>query len=149
MPVYMPTFLLPTNGAKFYLLEDTYVRGGLRIVANEAERLGTHMSSRKIGMLALQVDTGTIWQLKTLTRWAEFKTKTDYFPFHPHEQAEPDTVWRIAHGKGNSFITYTVFDSEGEQVYPDRALIVSEDEVELHFLMPISGHATLTFAVRN
>lgn len=74
MAVQLASFLVPKGGNSFFLLEDKYFRGGLRLVADAAERTNLHTSTRKAGMLVITQDDNKIWQLETdLQNWKEFK----------------------------------------------------------------------------
>lgn len=56
----------------FYGMQDVYLRGGLRVVANASERDALPVSLRYPGMLALTRDTGALWRLEadnTTWRW--------------------------------------------------------------------------------
>lgn len=48
----------------FYGMQDVYLRGGLRVVANAAERDALPASLKYPGMLALTRDTGALWRLE-------------------------------------------------------------------------------------
>lgn len=150
MPVNVTSYLLPRNGAKWFVMEDIYLRGGFRVVANVAERDTIHASSKKARMVVITADDGIIWQLQPDNRtWAEFRTKSLYFPFFTHDQPDPDESWTVAHGKDTKYFSYTLFDESGKQVIPNEVVIVDSNTVEFQFHVPIAGHATLTFAEQS
>lgn len=74
MPVMMTSFLLPQSPALPYLLEDTYIKGGLR-VAPDFESLGKILpAARKIGMLAYCLAEKKFYQMgEDRINWAEWK----------------------------------------------------------------------------
>lgn len=75
MPIEISSNLLPRNGNKFYLLEDTYFRGGLRVTEDASERDSIDPDSLKAGMLVVTADDMKLWQLnEDLETWREFKT---------------------------------------------------------------------------
>lgn len=75
MPIEISSNLLPRNGNKFYLLEDTYLRGGLRVTESASERDSIDPDSLKAGMLVVTADDMKLWQLNAdLETWREFKT---------------------------------------------------------------------------
>lgn len=150
MAVSLSSFLIPISGAKFYLLEDLYLRGGFRIVANVKERNTMHASVKKPRMVVITADDGKVWQLQPdNVTWAEFRTKTSYFPFHTHDEPDPKSTWVVTHNKDTKYFSYTIFASDGEQIFPDRVVQVDMNTVEFHFHMPVSGHVTLAFAEQN
>ena len=71
MPYQFASFLIPTGGNAFALLEDTYLKGGFRVVETEASLGGLHSSTLKNGMLALCQDTSNVYQYDSLLgEWA-------------------------------------------------------------------------------
>lgn len=75
MPVQLASFLIPKAGNSFFLLEDVYLKGGLRIVPNSAARLALNASTLKPAMLVIDQDTRKIWQLgDDKITWTEFQT---------------------------------------------------------------------------
>lgn len=73
MPIPVASFLVPRGGGTFFLLEDKYIKGGLQIVADAAERDAIDEFNRKPLMLVITEDDEKIWQLqKDLISWAEF-----------------------------------------------------------------------------
>lgn len=79
MPINIASNLQPRNATNpdpalrgtYYLLEDTYLKGGYQIRANNADRDGINKLNLKAGMLVLTQDSGTIWQLGTdLITWS-------------------------------------------------------------------------------
>jgi hypothetical protein len=72
----MPRVLGPIVPAgPFYGMQDVYLRGGLRVVANNSERDALPASLRYPGMLALTRDTGAIWRLEAdNTTWTWIHT---------------------------------------------------------------------------
>ncbi len=147
MAVNVSSFLLPRNGAKWFVLEDIYLRGGFRIVANLEERNTIHASSKKARMVVITADDGKVWQLQPdMLTWAEFRTKSTYFPFFTHDQVEASDKWSVQHNKDTSYFSYTLFDGEGNQVIPGSVKIVDSNTIEFGFSIPITGHVTLSFA---
>ncbi len=72
MPVNMTSFLLPASTALPYLLEDKYLRGGMRCLATIADRDALHVGVKKPGMLCYVTETEKIYQLgKDNTTWKE------------------------------------------------------------------------------
>jgi len=147
MAVNVSSFLLPRNGAQWFVLEDIYVRGGFRIVANLEARAAIHASSKKARMVVITADDGKVWQLQPdMVTWAEFRTKSTYYPFFTHDQPEASEKWTVQHNKDTQYFSYTLFDGEGEQIIPGGVRIVDPNTIEFSFSIPVSGHVTLTFA---
>lgn len=72
MPVVMSSFIVPVSTALPYLIEDKYVKGGLRFVATELERDAIHTFARKEGMLVYVKETKKYYQLGTdLVTWSK------------------------------------------------------------------------------
>ena len=150
MPIQVASFLIPRNGQTWYILEDRYLKGGLRICADEAERAAIHASSLKRGMLVLLLTDNKLYQLKSLSPsvWEEYKPSgTQTNPFYTHLQPVPNDVWTINHGKSNRHFTINVYDDEGHSLLPDGVKIVDENNVEVRFLYPIAGHCVFGFDV--
>lgn len=148
MPIYVSANLIPRNGAKWHVVEDLYIKGGLRVVADAAARDAIYLNATakltlKRGMLLVTADDGKLWQYADLGVWQELKTSHSY----THEQTTPSNEWFVAHGMGSRFFTYTVFDEAGIQVMPNECVIVDDSNLLLTFLEAISGTVTLTFNV--
>lgn len=147
MAVQIASFLLPIGNQKFFLLEDIYLRGGFRVVPSVTERNAIHPSTKKVRMVVVTADDGKIWQLQPdNSTWAELRTKTSYFPFFTHDQPQPANKWVVSHGKDTKYFSYTMFDADGVQVFPNEAVIVNSNTVEFRFHVPVAGHVTLAFA---
>lgn len=74
MPVNMTSFLLPASAALPYLLEDIYLRGGMRCVATLAVRDAMSVGNKKPGMLCYVTETKKMYQLGTDNiTWEEAK----------------------------------------------------------------------------
>lgn len=145
MPITVSSFIVPKNGNKWYVLEDTYLKGGLRVVANEEERLSIHPASRKARMLAIDIDTGLIWQLSAdLVTWTSFKIDANSVAY-THLQPQAATTWTITHNKNCRYFTYSIWDSAGKTFIPGEITIVDTNTVTVDCLMAVAGHITLNF----
>lgn len=150
MPIQVASFLIPRNGQTWYILEDKYLKGGLRICADVAERTAIHASSLKKGMLVLLLTDNKLYQLTSLgpSVWEEYKPSGNQTnPFYTHLQPVPSDVWTINHAKSNRHFTINVYDDEGHSLFPDAVKIVDENNVEVRFLYPIAGHCVFGFDV--
>lgn len=150
MAIALASFLVPRNGATWYLLEDKYLKGGLRICNDVTERAAIHPSSLKKGMLVLVLTDNKLYQLKDLATktWAEYKIESSApasNPFFTYTQQVPTDLWIINHGKNNRHFTLSIYDDEGNSVYPDGVKIVDANNVEIRFLFPIGGHCVFGF----
>jgi len=146
MPVTVTSFLIPVGGASWFILEDKYLRGGYRVVANTTERDNIHINSKKPGMVVYIQSTGELQKLDTdgLT-WVKFTI--GYNPFHTHTQAVPSNLWTITHNKNSRYFTHSVFDVAGNSVIPEELKIIDLNTVEVSFSTPIAGQLTLAFAI--
>lgn len=73
MPVQVTSFLVPRNGNQWYLIEDKYLKGGVRVVADAVERSAIHPSSLKNGMVVIQIDDNLMYQLgPDLLTWTQY-----------------------------------------------------------------------------
>lgn len=150
MAVSLSSFLIPSNGGKFFLLEDIYLRGGFRIVPTAEARNTMHASVKKPRMVVITADDGKVWQLQPDNKtWTEFRTKTDYFPFHTHDQPEPAETWVVEHYRDTPYLMYTLFDDGGYQIHPDEVVQIDWNVLEFRFNSPVAGHATLSFAEQS
>lgn len=74
MAIQVSSFIVPKGGNKWYVLEDKYLKGGLQVVASNAERDAIEVDNRKAGMLVVVQSNGKLYQLETsLTSWREFQ----------------------------------------------------------------------------
>ncbi len=70
MPIELPSHLQPMNGNSFYLVEDTFIKGGYIVVATESSRDDIPASNRKSGMLVYTQESSRTWKLENdLTTW--------------------------------------------------------------------------------
>jgi hypothetical protein len=63
MSILVASFLIPKNNQTWYVVEDKFMKGGLHVVANAAERDAINPVSLKASMLAITQDDNKIWQL--------------------------------------------------------------------------------------
>lgn len=74
MPIQVASFLVPRGTATYFILEDKYVRGGLRTVVDAAERDSIPVDHRKPGMIVVTQDDKKLWMLDgDKVTWSEFK----------------------------------------------------------------------------
>lgn len=74
MAIQVASFLIPKNGNLWYVLEDKYIKGGLHIVATDADRDNILDVNRKQGMLVIVQASGKVWLLlEDMISWQEFK----------------------------------------------------------------------------
>lgn len=72
MPYQFVSFLIPKNANTFFLLEDRYLKGGLQVRADEADRDVIPAGNRKAGMIVVTQTDNKLWQLGgDLTTWSE------------------------------------------------------------------------------
>lgn len=148
MPIQVASNIIPKNGAKWHVVEDIYVKGGLRVVADAAARDAIYLDTTakftlKNGMLLITADTNQMWQYQGLGVWTLYNsTVTATF-----EQATPATQWDINHTFNTRFFTYSVFDADGFQILPAECHIVDFNNLSLYFASPIAGHATFVFDI--
>jgi len=65
---------------------------------------------------------------------------------YEHIQSLPATTWNVAHSKGSSRPTITIFDETNSEVWPDQVNIIDANTIQVTFNTPISGRAiTLLF----
>lgn len=73
MAIQVASFIIPKGGNQWFILEDKYIKGGLRVCATIAERDAIDADSRKAGMLVIVQSDMKIYQMQaSLTSWAEF-----------------------------------------------------------------------------
>lgn len=148
MPIAVASNLIPKNSAKWPVVEDTYLRGGLRVVTNATARDAIYADpgarqGLKTGMLLVTANDRRIWQYEGLGAWTELKkstTKTYAF-------SQPGTLWDIPHNTGSTNFTYTVFDTDGFQILPHECQILDVNNLRLTFLEEIAGTVTVTFNI--
>ena len=77
MPIELTSNLLPRNGNTFSLVEDIYVKGGLKVVADAQALTLLHSSTLKHGMLAVLQDTGALLKYDdNVGMWEPFAIQT-------------------------------------------------------------------------
>lgn len=71
MPLYLTSFLLPASPGVPYVLEDTHLRGGYKVVATLTARDALAPASRKAGMRVYVQENATMYTLEVgaLTTW--------------------------------------------------------------------------------
>ena len=146
MPVSVSSNLVPSSGAKWPVLEDTYFRGGMRVVADVAARDAIYANAQsrgclKVGTLVLTANDSKLWRYSATNTWTEYKPKAQY----THVQSVASMTWTVSHQLNCRRFTYTIFDDQGNQVMPDACRILDNNNLELSFLLAIAGEATFTF----
>lgn len=146
MPVYVASNLLPKSPGKWPVVEDIYIRGGFRVVADAAARdaIYTDVQTRgglKTGQLLVTANDKRIWQYDGVGVWSELKkslTKTYSF-------SEPGNVWEVQHNTGSTHFTYSMFDTDGFQILPNECRVVDANTISFQFLAEIAGSVTISF----
>lgn len=146
MPIFVASNIVPRNSGKWPVVEDIYLRGGLRVVADATARDAVYADSAarqglKTGQLLVTANDKKIWQYEGTGVWTELKkslTKTYTF-------TEPGNTWVIPHNTGSSSFTYSVFDVDGFQILPHECQILDSNTLRLLFLEDIAGSATFSF----
>lgn len=146
MPIQVASSLIPKGGALWPILDDKYIVGGARVVADAAamNTLYTNAVTRaglKIGMLLVTQSDKKLWMYMGSGQFAEYKANL----MLTFTQETPLDVWAIQHNAGSQNLTYTVFDDTNTQVFPDTFQIIDDNNLMLSFLMPLSGRITIAF----
>jgi hypothetical protein len=148
MPIQVASNLIPKSGAKWPVVEDVYVKGGLRVVADAATRDSLYTDSTaklglKNGMLLITADDNRIWQYLGTGTWVELKKANSF----TYTQVDPSDTWIVNHGAHSTSFTFSLFDADGFLVLPNECQILDVDNLKLTFLQAIAGTVTLTFNV--
>jgi hypothetical protein len=73
MAIQVSSFMIPKGGNQWYILEDKYLKGGLRVVPTITDRDAIDVDSLKAGMLVIVQADMKIYQMETsMTSWREF-----------------------------------------------------------------------------
>jgi hypothetical protein len=142
MATQIASFLIPKNGQSYFLLEDTYLRGGMRVSLNVTTRDALHSSTKKAGMFVWTQTEGVLWQLQ-----ADLITYIPYSAsvYYTYYQASPADVWQIQHNKGSDRFVYNVYDDTSGIILPDQVVVVDTSTIEISFSVPVSGRCTFVF----
>ena len=74
MAIQVVSFLIPTNGNTFSVLEDKYLKGGFRSVSITSDLNSLDSTVLKEGMVVVTNDTGFLWKLGSdLTTWSRLE----------------------------------------------------------------------------
>lgn len=65
MAIQVSSYIIPKNSNTFFVLEDKYLKGGLHVVQNTAERDAIDRLNIKGGMLVVTALDNKIWQLQS------------------------------------------------------------------------------------
>lgn len=94
MPVMLTSFLLPSNTALPFLLQDIHLKGGLRCVKTVAERDAIKTAAKSAGMMVWVSDDKQMYQLEDdLATWGDAKMGNnlvfaDHFTVTQNDQNE-------------------------------------------------------------
>lgn len=146
MPTYLSSYLVPRNGQQWFVVEDIYLRGGFKVVADTVARDALHSSTKKVGSFVFTSSDGKLWQYQVDGSWVEFslnpKSKN---PVYTHKQTEASAVWTIEHGKNSDLFTYSVFDGLRRSVIPHEVTATDLNSITIEFGIPLDGHVTFVF----
>lgn len=95
MPIALASNLVPKGGEQFFLLDDTLLRGGYRVVAFQADMLAVPKDSLKLGSLCyVQADRKFfLWEYEAgVTAWREWKPWSSSTP-DPGPTPTTDSVY--------------------------------------------------------
>ena len=148
MAIQVASSIVLKNGSKGPVVDDIYIRGGFRVVADVAARNAlysnaTARNTLKLGALALTLADLKLWYYASVNTWVEYKPQ-QMFSFR---QEAPQAEWAINHGKNCSRLTYSLFSLDGYQMWPDTCRIVDNDNLVLSFLEPVAGEITIAFNI--
>lgn len=148
MPIQVASNIVPKNNAKWPVVDDTYVKGGLHVVADAAARDAIYLDATarlilKNGMLLVTASDARIWQYSGLGVWVELKKSSSF----SHTQDTHAVEWVIQHNIHSKMFTYCVFDEDGFQILPNECQILDFDNLKVTFLQATAGTITLTFNV--
>jgi hypothetical protein len=142
MAIAIASFLIPKNGQSYFLLEDTYLRGGMRVSLDTTTRDALHPSTKKAGMFVWTQTEGVLWQLQAdLTTYLAYSASA-YYTFY---QVDPASVWQIQHNSGSDRFVYNVYDDTSGIILPDQVVVVDTSTIEISFAVPVSGRCTFVF----
>lgn len=146
MATQIASFLIPKNGQSYFLLEDTYLRGSMRVTLNTTTRDALHPSTKKAGMLVWTQADNKLWQLQSdLTTYTLFNLTSSTTSYTHHQDVLSDT-WVVVHNKNCSNFTYNVYkDDISGVIIPSQVLVIDSSTIEILFAYPISGRCTFTF----
>ena len=149
MPVQVASILIPKSAAKWPLVEDIYIKGGLRVVADAAARDAIYTDSMaklglKNGQIVVTADNNKLWQYVGSGTWTELKLGPKFFNF---DQTTASDTWLIPHNMNTKYFTYSVFDDGGFAILPSECKIVDVNNLVLYFAMPVIGFASFNFNV--
>lgn len=144
MPIQVASSLIPKGGALWPVLDDKYIVGGARVVADAAamNTLYTNTVTRaglKIGMLLVTQSDKKLWMYLGGGQFGEYKANL----MVTFVQETPLEVWQIQYNAGSRNLTYTVVDDTGTQVFPNTFQIIDDNNLVLSFLIPMSGRITI------
>ncbi len=144
MPIQLSSFLIPAGGNSNFLLEDKYVRGGMRVVADVTARDAINGTCKKAGMLVWTQSEGKLWQLQSnLTTYAEFAASVNHF--YTHTQTTPSDTWTVVHNKGSTDFVYNVYNDDDGVVVPNSVKALGLYTIQITFSVPVYGRATFSF----
>lgn len=69
MPIQLASYIVPKNGGQFFLMEDKYVKGGYRVVANVTERDAINTVTLKQGALVYSIAEDSHWRYTDVGTW--------------------------------------------------------------------------------
>ena len=149
MPVQLASFLIPRNSNTWYLVEDKFVKGGLQVLPDHTVRDSINPLNLKVGQLVITQNDNKVWQLQPDgVSWTEFVPASNYNPFYTHIQQSPSDTWIVVHNKNCRYFNYNLYDSNGTSILPDSVQIIDLNTVAVHFVVPMSGHCSMSFDLR-
>lgn len=143
MPITVASMIIPKGGAKWPVLDDTYIRGGIRAVQDLAARdaiLSDPVAKLglKVGSFVFTLSDEKTWMYLGNSSWkAQLSAYT-------HVQTVEATEWNIAHNKSSIDFTYTIF-VDGRETESDECIVADNNNLVLRFLNPVKGRATFVF----
>lgn len=106
MPLYPAAYMLPASPSIPFLLEDVYLRGGYRCVADVAARDAINTYARKAGMRVYVITTGETYTLNDgdLTTWVLVPDSAarDTYQYTPGSAIAPDGTVDFTAGFGKT-----------------------------------------------
>ena len=147
MPVYVKAIMMPPNGAKWPLLDDGHVRGGLRVVKTHADKdsLYSESDSRltlKVGCVVVVEEDRSSWMYIGTGQYVPWPTSSS--SSYVHTQNDAAVEWVIYHGLDNDKFQAQVF-VDGRLTWPRDLVSLDTNTVKVTFAAAVTGHVCFTF----
>jgi hypothetical protein len=94
-------------------------------------------------LIPIQLDKNTGRLIASTEGFSEGRSGFDGVVGYVHQQPVPSTIWYVEHNGQTDNILTQIYEMDGTQIFPDDIEVLNDNSVQISFLTPQTGKATI------